>query len=252
MLLPASPAEIYEMAIQAFDLAERLQTPVFVMSDLDLGMNTWMSEPFEYPTAPPDRGKRLDEETLARLRDWGRYRDVDGDGIPYRTVPGDGMPAYFCRGSGHDERASYSERPADYVTNVDRLRRKFETARSLVPLPLIDYEPGARAGLIAFGTSHWAAVESRTHLRSEAGLAASYMRVRAWPFTDEVAEFVDRHERVYVIEQNRDGQMRSLLALDLGGERAAKLRSVLHYDGLPIDARSITKQVLAEEQQEAV
>jgi 2-oxoglutarate ferredoxin oxidoreductase subunit alpha len=247
LLLPASPGEIYEMAIQAFDLAETLQTPVFVMSDLDLGMNTWMSEPFAYPDHVPGRGKVLDRETLARLGDWGRYRDVDGDGVPYRTVPGDGLPAYFTRGSGHNERAQYSERPEDYVHNVDRLARKFETARELVPRPEEQVEAGSRVGLIAFGTSHWAATESRAQLRDEAGLATSYLRVRAFPFAGAVGAFIDRHDRVYVIEQNRDAQMRALLALDLGAARAAKLLSVLHYNGLPIDARSITDEILVQE-----
>ncbi|MFB3854500.1 MAG: 2-oxoacid:acceptor oxidoreductase subunit alpha [Vicinamibacterales bacterium] len=252
MLLPASPSEAYRMAIDAFDLAERLQTPVFVMSDLDLGMNTWMSEPFEFPTEAMSRGKVLDQAILARLGDWARYRDVDGDGIPYRTLPGDDTPSYFCRGSGHNERAQYSERPDDYVKNVDRLKRKFETARELVPAPVLDEAPDAAIGLIAFGTSHWAAVESRDQLRKEAGLATSYLRLRAYPFAREVADFVDRHERVYVIEQNRDGQMRSLLSLDLGGGRAARLRSVLHYDGLPIDARSITAAILEREAESAL
>ncbi|RPJ79900.1 MAG: 2-oxoacid:acceptor oxidoreductase subunit alpha, partial [Acidobacteria bacterium] len=251
MLIPASPSEAYQMAMDAFDLAERLQTPVFVMSDLDLGMNTWMSEPFEYPSEPMDRGKVLDEATLARLGDWARYRDVDGDGIPYRTLPGDGMPAYFCRGSGHNERAQYSERPDDYVSNADRLRRKFGMARQMVPAPKVDEDAGAAVGIVAFGTSHWATMECRDQLRTETGLATSYLRVRGYPFSHEVAEFVDRHDRVYVVEQNRDGQMRSLLALDLGGERAARLRSVLHYDGLPIDARSITVSILEQEQGEA-
>ena len=247
LLLPASPAEAYTMAIQAFDLAERLQTPVFVMSDLDLGMNTWMSEPFEYPEAPPDRGKRLDHATLARVGEWGRYQDVDGDGIAYRTIPGDGMPGYFCRGSGHNERAQYSERPEDYRRMLDRLERKFDTARRLVPAPIVEPAPGATIGLVAFGTSHWATGESRDQLRDEHGVSASYLRLRAFPFAPEVAAFVDRHERVYVIEQNRDGQMGALLRLELTAAQAAKVRSVRHYDGLPIDARSITDEIVKQE-----
>jgi len=250
MLLPSSPSEAYRMAIDAFDLAERLQTPIFVMSDLDLGMNTWMSEPFEYPSEPMDRGKVLDKEALAKLGDWGRYRDVDGDGIPYRTLPGDDTPSYFCRGSGHNDRAQYSERPDDYVRNVDRLKRKFETAREMLPAPVREVDPDARIGLIAFGTSHWGTIESRDQLLRQAGVRTSYLRLRAFPFADEVAKFVDGHSRTYVVEQNRDGQMRSLLAIGLGGERAAKLRSVLHYDGLPIDARSITDSILAQEEAE--
>jgi 2-oxoglutarate ferredoxin oxidoreductase subunit alpha len=247
MLLPASVGEIYEMAMKAFDLAERLQTPVFVMSDLDLGMNTWMSRPFEYPETAIDRGKVLDAPTLERLGEWGRYKDVDADGIPYRTIPGDGMPAYFCRGSGHNERAAYSERPEDYVANLDRLTRKFETARALVPAPETDISAGAEVGIIAYGTSHWAVVESREQLRQDDGPTASYLRLRAYPFSDDVAAFIDRHARVYVVEQNRDAQMRALLSIELGGERARKLRSVLHYNGLPIDARSITDEILVQE-----
>lgn len=247
LLLPASPAEAYEMAMQAFDLAERLQTPVFVMSDLDLGMNTWMSEPFAYPETPPDRGKRLTAEKLAALGSWGRYREVDGDGIPYRTVAGDGLPAYFCRGSGHNELGQYSERPADYVQNVDRLTRKFETARALMPVPVVDLAPDARVGLVGFGTSHWGIVESRDQLREEAGLNTSYLRLRAYPFGAAVGEFVARHDRVYVVEQNRDGQMLALLRGELDASLLTRLRSVRHYDGLPIDARTITDAILAQE-----
>src|SRR5436305_632540 len=153
MIIPSSVDECYSMAIDAFDLAEQFQTPVFVMMDLDLGMNTWMSDAFKYPDKPINRGKRLTPELLKKLGDWGRYKDVDGDGIPYRTVPGDGMPAYFARGSGHNAKGQYSERPDDYVDNMDRLARKFETARTLVPRPVIDQNPKAKIGLIAYGTS---------------------------------------------------------------------------------------------------
>jgi 2-oxoglutarate ferredoxin oxidoreductase subunit alpha len=230
MLLPASVGECYEMAIAAFDLAEQLQSPVFVMLDLDLGMNTWMSDPFPYPAIAPNRGKRLSAAKLAEIERWGRYKDVDGDGVPYRTVPLDGQPAYFARGSGHNEYAHYSERPDDYVRNVDRLARKFETARTLVPGPLVDRDADARIGLVAFGTSHWATTESRDQLASEAGLRASYLRLRAYPFTSELADFIDQHERVYVVEQNRDAQMLGLKRLELSAGRIAKLRSVRHYN----------------------
>jgi 2-oxoglutarate ferredoxin oxidoreductase subunit alpha len=178
---------------------------------------------------------------------WGRYKDVDGDGVPYRTVPLDGLPASFARGSGHNEYAHYSERPDDYVRNVDRLARKFETARTLVPGPVVERDADARIGLIAFGTSHWATTESRDQLAAEAGVRASYLRLRAYPFTSELADFIDQHDRVYVVEQNRDAQMLGLMRLELPAERIAKLRSVRHYNGLPIDARSITDQVLAQE-----
>jgi 2-oxoglutarate ferredoxin oxidoreductase subunit alpha len=244
LLLPASPEELYAMAIQAFDLAERLQTPVFVMSDLDLSMNTWMAAPFDYPAAPPDRGKLLDAAAAALAGDWGRYRDVDGDGIPVRTVPGGPGPAYFCRGSGHNERAQYSERPEDYQGMLRRLAQKFGTARELVPRPEVEIEPGATVGLVGYGSSHWALLECRDQLRAERGLKASYLRLRAYPFASEVGEFFDRHERVYVVEQNRDGQMAALLRLDLDAAQAARVRSVVHYDGLPIDARSITDEVI--------
>lgn len=247
LLIPSSVGEIYQMAMQAFDVAERLQTPVFVMSDLDLGMNTWMSDPFPYPEGPIDRGKVLDEATLKRLGSFGRYRDVDGDGIAYRTIPGDGLPAYFNRGSGHNADGQYSERPDDYVNNLGRLARKLETAKRYVPAPEVQDAPDAEVGLIAYGTSHWAALESRDQLAADAGLKTAYLRVRAYPFTDEVAAFVGRYRRVYVIEQNRDAQMRALMRIDLAPGLMSRVRSVLHYDGLPIDARSITDAVLAQE-----
>ena len=247
LLLPASVVECYSMAMDAFDLAERLQTPVFVMSDLDLGMNMWMSEPFQYPEAPIDRGKVLDRATLARIGEWGRYQDPDGDGIPYRSIPGTDGPPYFARGSGHNARGQYSERADDYVQNLDRLRRKFDTAKGLVPQPQIERVEGARVGVIAYGTSHWAVVESRDQLREEAGVATSYLRLRGYPFADGVGEFIARHERVYIVEQNRDAQMLSLLRMDYPAEVTGRLRSVLHYTGLPIDARSVTESVLAQE-----
>jgi 2-oxoglutarate ferredoxin oxidoreductase subunit alpha len=247
MIIPSSVEECYTMAQEAFDLAEHFQTPVFVMLDLDLGMNNWMSEAFKYPQKGINRGKVLTPEVLKRLGEWGRYKDVDGDGIPYRTVPGDGMPAYFARGSGHNAKGQYSERPDDYVENMDRLARKFETARTHVPKPEVDQTPGARIGFIGYGTSHWAITESRDQLREETDVKVSYFRLRAYPFTDDLANFIDAHERVYVVEQNRDAQMRQLMSLELSIERQAKLRSVLHYNGLPIDARSITDDVLAQE-----
>ncbi len=247
LLIPASVDECYTMAMQAFDLAERFQTPVFVMMDLDLGMNNWECAPFAYPETAVDRGKRLDADTLKAIGEWGRYKDVDGDGIPWRTVPGDGMPPFFTRGSGHNPRAQYSERPDDYVQNVDRLRRKFETARGAMPAPEVDVAAGAAVGFIAYGTSHWAVAESRDQLREQEGLTTSYLRVRSYPFSGRIAEFIDAHERVYVVEQNRDAQLAQLLRLELTAAQIGKLRSVLHYSGLPIDARSVTADVLAQE-----
>jgi len=247
MLIPCSVEESYTMAMQAFDLAEQFQTPVFVMMDLDLGMNNWMSDAFTYPTTPINRGKMLTAAKLKELGSWGRYRDVDGDGIPYRTIPGDGLPAYFTRGSGHNDRGQYSERPDDYVENMDRLARKFETAREHVPAPVVQNNPKAKIGLIGFGTSHLATEESRDQLVEEFKVETSYFRLRAYPFTNQLAAFIDAHERLYVIEQNRDAQMRQLMKLELTPEQQTKLRSVLHYNGLPIDARSITDDVLSQE-----
>jgi 2-oxoglutarate ferredoxin oxidoreductase subunit alpha len=252
LLIPSSVEECYTMAMEAFDLAERFQTPVFVLLDLDLGMNNWMSDPFPYPDKPINRGKLLTAETLKQLGEWGRYKDVDGDGIAYRTVPGDGMPASFTRGSGHNARGQYSERPDDYVENMDRLARKFEMARRVVPRPEIDLNSDAKIGIVAFGTTHWAVAESRDQLFEEADVKTSYFRLRAYPFTEDLGVFVDAHERVYVVEQNRDAQLLQLMRLDLTPSRVAKLRSVLHYNGLPIDARSVTDGVLAQEGYEVV
>ena len=248
LLLPASVEECYTMSMDAFDLAERLQTVVFVMSDLDLGMNTWMAEPFTYPEAPLDRGKVLDADKVRELgASWGRYKDVDGDGIPWRSLPGTGMPAFFTRGSGHNEMAQYTERPDDYVRNLDRLTRKFDTARTMVPGPIAAIDGDTSIGIVAFGSSHWAVEESRDQLRDDAGIRTSYLRLRAYPFTPEVDDFIRRHERVYVVEQNRDAQMRSLLLMDGDPALAGRLRSVLHYSGLPIDARSITESIQEQE-----
>jgi 2-oxoglutarate/2-oxoacid ferredoxin oxidoreductase subunit alpha len=247
MLFPTSVEESYEMAMEAFDLAEQFQTPVFVMMDLDLGMNNWMSDGFKYPEKPINRGKLLTAEKLKELGQWGRYKDVEGDGIPYRTIPGDGMPSYFTRGSGHNAKAQYSERPDDYVENMDRLARKFETARKVLPKPAVENVPGAKIGIIAYGTTHWAITESRDQLREETDVKTSYYRLRAYPFNESLGEFIDAHERIYIVEQNRDAQLRQLMKLELTPERQAKLRSVLHYSGLPIDARSVTEDLLAQE-----
>ena len=252
MLIPSSVEECYTMAMDAFDLAERFQTVVFVMSDLDLGMNTWMSHPFQYPDRPLDRGKRLDAETLARIGEWGRYKDVDGDGIPYRSVPGESMPAYFTRGSGHNEKAQYSERPDDYVHNLDRLARKFETARQYVPKPEVHDTPGAEVAIIGFGSSHFAIEESRDQLLKDAGIKTAYLRLRAYPFTEDLGAFLDRYRRIYVVEQNRDAQMLALMRLELRHDEIAKLRSVLHYSGLPMDARSVTDDILQQEGKKTV
>ncbi|MFZ0957597.1 MAG: 2-oxoacid:acceptor oxidoreductase subunit alpha [Candidatus Sulfotelmatobacter sp.] len=249
MLIPCSVTECFTMAGEAFNLAEQFQTLVFVMSDLDLGMNNWMSDPFEYPTMPIKRGKVLDKEDLDRLGGFSRYKDVDGDGVGYRTLPGTQHPAaaYFARGSGHNERAQYSERADDFEKNMERLNRKFETARSFVPRPEItrgDTTKGpVKIGIIGYGTSHWGITESRDQLREEYGIEIDYLRLRAYPFTREVHEFIEQHERVYVVEQNRDAQMLSLLKLDVKPELITRFRSMAHITGLPLDARSITDEL---------
>lgn len=249
LLLPGSVTECYEFAMEAFDLAEQLQTPVFILSDLDLGMNNWMSEPFAYPEKPLNRGKILDAEELTKLGGFARYKDVDGDAIPYRTLPGTDHPqaAYFTRGSGHNDRALYTERPDEYQAVMERLARKFETARQYVPKAIVDTGK-SKIGLLAFGTSDFAIVESRDQLRKEYNFETDYLRVRAFPFTPEVHEFVAAHERVYVIEQNRDGQLLSLLKLDLPAEDVVRLRSVRHFNGLPLDARTVTDALVLQEE----
>jgi 2-oxoglutarate ferredoxin oxidoreductase subunit alpha len=246
-LYPCDIHEAYRFAMEAFDLAEILQTIVFVMSDLDLGMNLWMADPFPYPEGELRRGKVLDAEALKSVKDWGRYKDVDGDGIPHRTLPGTpgGLGSYFTRGSGHDEYARYTEDGATYARNLDRLTRKFEGARRLVPAPVVD-GTGSKVGIVAFGTSHHAVVETRDQLRAEEGLAADYLRIRAFPFSGEVRAFLAAHERVYVVEQNRDAQMLQLLRMDCP-DLATRMRPVLNYDGLPIDARTVTQKIAAEE-----
>jgi 2-oxoglutarate/2-oxoacid ferredoxin oxidoreductase subunit alpha len=249
MLLPSSVSECFSMASDAFNLADKLQTPVFVMSDLDLGMNNWMSEPFEYPTEPIQRGKILSKEDLDRVGGFARYKDVDGDGVGYRTLPGIDHPqgAWFARGSGHNQEAKYSERPDDYKNNLDRLRRKFENARNVVPKPELMRNNGSEIGIIAFGTSHHALVEALDQLQSDHGVKADYLRLKAYPFTREVHDFIATHQRVYVVDQNRDGQMFNLLKLDIPAEDVVRLRSVRHYNGLPIDARSVTDDIVSQE-----
>ena len=199
------------MSMDAFDLSERFQTPVFVMSDLDLGMNSWMSDPIQYPTRKLDRGKVLSTEDLDRVGSFGRYDDIDGDGIPYRTLPATDhrLASYFTRGSGHNERAEYSERADDYKNNMDRLARKYETSRKHVPEPIIDYVDDTRIGVLAFGTTDVAVAESRDQLVKEYDLKTSYYRLRAIPFTSHLDAFFDRCDRVYIVEQNRDAQMAS-------------------------------------------
>ncbi|MGH9512569.1 MAG: 2-oxoacid:acceptor oxidoreductase subunit alpha [Terriglobales bacterium] len=248
LLIPCSAEECFTMAQDAFDLAEQFQTLVFVMSDLDLAMNNWMADPFKYPEKPIRRGKVLSKADLDRLGGFARYKDVDGDGIPYRTLPGTDHPsaAYFTRGSGHNERSQYSERPDDFEKNMARLDRKFETARSSVPRPEV-VSNGSDIGILGYGTSHWALIESRDQLRKEYKTETDYLRLRAFPFPGEIHDFIRQHKRVYVVEQNRDAQMLSLLKLDLETELITRLRSIAHIHGLPLDARSVTDEIMTME-----
>jgi 2-oxoglutarate ferredoxin oxidoreductase subunit alpha len=248
MLLPGTVAECFEFGWRAFDLAERLQTPIFVLSDLDLGMNLWMSDPFEYPDQPMDRGKVLSEEDLERIGHFARYKDVDGDGIPYRTIPGNRhrLAAWFARGTGHNEAAVYSERADDWERNMLRLMRKHETARKYLPRPIVDDASGTRLGLIAFGSTDPAVQEARQRLVDD-GLPTDYMRLRAVPFRPEVTNFIRDHERCYVIEMNTDGQMHKLLQLE-APELATRLCSLTRNNGLPLSARWIAESLQAAEE----
>ena len=249
VLLPGSVRECFDFGYAAFDIAERFQTPVFVLTDLDLGMNNWMSDQFDYPDKPHDRGKVLTAEDLNRLGGFGRYRDVDGDAIGWRTLPGTMHPkaAYFTRGSGHNAAAGYTEKPDEYLEVMERLSRKFENARKAVPAPIAVKDGTSKIGILAYGSSDFAVRESMDQLKKEHKLDLDYMRIRAYPFAHELHDFVASHERVYVVEQDRDAQLASLLKLDLPAEQVVKLRSILHYNGLPIDARSVTDEFVTKE-----
>jgi 2-oxoglutarate ferredoxin oxidoreductase subunit alpha len=250
MLFPCSVAECFSMAQDAFNLAEQFQTLVFVMSDLDLGMNNWMSDPFEYPKEPINRGKVLSKEDLDRMGGFARYKDVDNDGVGYRTLPGTLHPAaaYFTRGTGHNEKSGYSERPDDFEKNMERINKKFETARAFVPRPeLMSAKSKAKIGIIAYGTSHWGIIEARDQLRDEYNIETDYLRLKAYPFSREVHEFIEQHDRVYVVEQNRDAQMLCLIKLDIKPELVTRLRSIAHIHGLPLDARSVTDELTSME-----
>jgi 2-oxoglutarate ferredoxin oxidoreductase subunit alpha len=249
VLLPGNVKECFEFGYSAFDVAERLQTPVFVLSDLDLGMNNWMSDQFDYPTAPLDRGKVLSAADLDKLGGFARYRDVDGDGIGWRTLPGTrhNKAAYFTRGTGHNDAAAYSEKPEDYVEGMERLSRKFENARTLVPGPVTIRNGSSKIGFLAYGSSDFAIRESLDTIKKAHGQDVDYMRIRAYPFAHEIHDFVASHERVYVVEQDRDAQLASLLKLDLPAEQTMKLRSILHFNGLPIDAQTVTEEFATKE-----
>jgi 2-oxoglutarate ferredoxin oxidoreductase subunit alpha len=247
ILLPGDVDECFEFGWRAFDIAEQLQTPVFVLSDLDIGMNQWMSKPFEYPNTPMNRGKVLWEKDLEELRgNWARYLDKDDDGIPYRTVPGNKHPAsaYFTRGTGHDEQARYTEEAPVFLRNMERLKKKYETARTYVPAPVFHKTKGATVGIIGFGSTEAAILEARHQLETEHGIKADVLRIRALPFTQEVSEFVARYEQVFVVEMNRDGQMNQLLTIEYP-QRAPYFKSVAYGDGMPASARWVREGILA-------
>ena len=242
ILLPATVGECFDFGTTSFNLAETLQTPVFVLSDLDLGMNNWMSEPFSYPTEPIQRGKVMTAEEVQE-KGFARYKDIDGDGIGYRTLPGNEHPlgAWFARGTGHNENAIYSEKAEDWLNNMARLNRKFDTARRLVPAPVVEQVDGAKIGILAFGTTLFAIEEARDRLAAE-GVETSFMRLRALPINEAVKEFVTQHERIYVIELNRDGQLHNILQTEMP-ELATKLISLAHLDGMPLTARWVVEAI---------
>jgi 2-oxoglutarate ferredoxin oxidoreductase subunit alpha len=243
LLFPANPEEAFYLSAQAFDLAERLQTPVIVLTDLDIGMNDWMCRDLSWDGAyQPDRGKVMSVEQLGKIDKFHRYLDVDNDGIAWRSLPGvHPKGAYFTRGSGHNMYGAYTEDAKEYQAVVDRLRRKWDTAKRLVPAPEIDYSERCRTGIISVGSCDGAVREARDRL-AESGVTTNYLRVKAFPFGDQVDEFIAAHDRIYVVEQNRDAQLRGLLLLEIGPD-PAKLVPVLHYDGLPITAASIVEKI---------
>lgn len=248
ILLPGNVNECFEFGWRAFDIAEQLQTPVFVLSDLDMGMNQWMSKPFEYPDTPMQRGKVLWEKDLEELKgNWARYLDKDGDGIPYRTIPGNKHPmsSYFTRGTGHDEHARYTEDSTVWLRNMERLKQKYETARQYVPAPVVHTRPAASVGVIGYGSTEAAILEAVHQLESDHGITADFLRVRALPFTEEVTDFVNRYEQIFVVEQNRDGQLCQILTVDYP-QQAAKFKSVAHGDGLPAAAKWVREGILAQ------
>jgi 2-oxoglutarate ferredoxin oxidoreductase subunit alpha len=243
LLFPANPEECFYMAIAAFDLADSLQTPVMVLSDLDIGMNDWMCPDLKWDEDyQPDKGKVLSAEDLESMEKFQRYRDKDGDGIPYRTLPGEHPKgSYFTRGSGHNKDGNYTEDAAEYQEVVDRLLVKWETSRSMVPRPAIEYSKFHNTAILSVGSCD-GAVKEALHRLKEKNIGLNYCRVKAFPFNDDVKDFIDKHERVYVIEQNRDAQLRSLLILDADAD-PVKLVPMLHYDGMPINAEFVIDRV---------
>jgi 2-oxoglutarate ferredoxin oxidoreductase subunit alpha len=252
LLFPADPGECFELSVAAFDLADRLQTPVLVLSDLDIGMNDWMCKDFQWdPAYRPDYGKVLDASTLEDMPAYHRYVDRDGDGIPYRTLPGvHPRGAYFVRGSGHDQYGSYTEDAVEYRQVVDRLLKKWETAKRLVPEPIVRRaRKPAKWGIVSVGSCDPAINEAIDRLARD-GIQVNYCRIRAFPFTKKVQRFLEQHERIFVVEQNRDAQLKSLLALELDYPKR-QMHSILSYGGLPMDCRCVIDAVRAATAQEA-
>jgi len=247
ILLPGDVYECFEFGWQAFDIAERAQTPVFVLSDLDMGMNQWMSKPFKYPETPMDRGKVLWEKDLEEIKgNWGRYLDKDGDGIPYRTFPGNKHPlsAYFTRGTGHDEYAKYTEDAGAYMRNMERLKMKHYNAASYMPKPALHAVKGATVGILAYGSTESAVLEAQYHLSKDDGINADFLRIRAIPFTEEVTKFIEKYDQIFIVEMNRDGQMYQILLTEYP-QYAAKFKSVAYHDGLPAAAKWVREGILA-------
>ncbi len=246
ILLPGNADECFEFGWKAFDLAERMQAPVFVLSDLDIGMNQWMSKPFQYPDKPFDRGKVLWEKDLEAIKgNWARYSDKDNDGITYRTLPGNKHPmsAYFLRGTGHDEQARYTEEPDVWHRVMDRLKKKYKTARQYLPDPIIYNSRKTKHGIIGFGSTEPAILEARHQLGSSHGIDVDFMRIRALPFTDPVSKFVSEHERIFVVEMNRDGQLHQLLSMEFP-DHASQFVSVAFQNGLPATAKWVRESIL--------
>ena len=252
VLLPGSARECFEFGWKAFDVAERMQTPVFVLSDLDIGQNQWISEPFEYPDVEMDRGKVLWEEDFeefeAKNGKWGRYKDVDGDGIPYRTVAGNRHEgsSYFARGTGHDAFANYSEDPDVWMKGMNRLSLKHETARQYVPDAIVDKVDGAKIGIISYGSNDPAIVEARDLLTAE-GLKTSYLRLRALPINDTVKDFIKEYDKIFVVEMNHDGQLREILSIEMPAESTKLVSSALN-NGLSLTAEWIRDDILAKKE----
>jgi 2-oxoglutarate ferredoxin oxidoreductase subunit alpha len=243
LLFPANPEECFHMAVAAFDLADQLQTPIIMLSDLDIGMNDWICPNLQWDeNYQPDKGKVLSAEDLESIEEFYRYFDSDGDGIPYRTLPGEHPKgSYFTRGSGHNKYGAYTEDPAEYQEVIDRLLVKWNTARNMVPAPTIEYSKFNSTAILSVGSCDGAVKEALIKLK-EKNIGINYCRVKAFPFNDDVKTFIDQHEQIYVVEQNRDGQLRSLLILDMEAD-PKKLVSILHYDGMPINAEFVIDKV---------